>query len=1541
MKIQGLIKGVALMGIVVAVLILTATALLYLPAVQKRAQEEAILFAREKLDLDIRLNHFSVRFPARIALEQVVVIQPPSDTLLSADELTVRVALWPLIAAKSVKVNAIGLKDARAKLLNRSSGFGLDLRVARLSASDSRLSLRDGSVNLGNLIVDKLRFEASIGQAEPDSTETDSPEEGPDFLKTIIFNHLEIRQSEGFYHDLTSETGFQFTLSYANLEKGAYLSDSLQVAFKEMDVRNSHFAIQLPVRSPDSTPANQSTGESTADSAGQWNIRVGKVRFRDNSIYLNRATPLRMENIRLVGENLHYTAQGSGGVIADFSFSEEHGFVLQKLSGAIQYNSDGVTVDNLLMKSNESYADLHLSFPLKTPPDSTDIPFWGNVDMQIAFADLARFMALPLPADSLRGKKGKFSLQAAWEGSRNLPILKQLHFDWPGLLKADADGSLSLPEEAKTPLRQLTGSLRLKADFKKGAWSEWIMQLAKIDSGAPIPPSLTLQASADGFRGKFLFDLQASLPEGKTTLTGSAEPEQKRFDLRLNVDSVEMQQLFPKSHVGLLSAQLQMQLEARNKKPADWSVTSGGQIGPLVWNGHPLQGVRLDGFLQEGNYLFKGESLDSTAQASWHITGTLSDSLQTLAARLETRQLSFNRLGLSPANLVLNSPFDVSISATLRKTTLLLRSSDLSLSASADTSMRAIAHQFSLIADSLAGWWQGNNPLPLQFVAPLRFAFSAQTNNPLAHYFRPDSIVWKQIVIQGSTTHPTGFNGSGLINGLSVQGIPIDSAYVQFGASDAIHFNLRVATLPGNRDYFSRVGLSGSLTPGTLSTRFLLVDKKEIPQFQLSTLTHASDSVITSRISNTEPIIGGEVCSVNPDNHISWHTSGRLSGNLLLTGKALRVNFHNEQPDSAGISALTLQITGLQLQNLLSFVPGMEKFSAEMGIDGRFASTSDGWESEGLLNLKGVRYGNLPIGDVGIQTTLRRNTQMVNHIKSSLQINKQEALRAEGWYRPQIPDSALQLALTLTALPLSVANPFMAKYATLDGYLQGNLLLAGNTQMPMIEGAVRFHEAKLHLVPTLANYTLSSDTLTLKNRLLSVASIRLIDANGKSLTLKGSVSLTETSTLNMLVEGKNIQLLNVPQTQRNAVATGRAFADISARIGGTLTAPVVNSTLHLLRGTRVNYYMKESLEPENHQEIVQFIALNDTARIRQLYSRPPVTYQGGLDITTELKVENDANFSLFFAGEGGNRATIQGGGSLYYHLSPQSMASLTGTYTLAGGTIEYKPFVNASIAKNSTVTWTGIPGNPELNLSAVKMVRANVEQQDRLARPVSFQVILRMQNYLQRPTVTFDVLAPADLAIQNQLATATPEEKQRQAVSLLVYGTYDLSGASTQPNEANSALNAFMESQLNKLARQTVKGVDLTFGVDSHAGAGGETTGQQGTDYSYNLSKSFLNNRASLRVGGKVSTYDNPWEQGRDNLIDDISLEYVLNERGTRFLRLFRQVNYENLLEGEIIETGVSLMHRQQYNRFSDIFRRRKKQESIPSNPSNSSKRDE
>ena len=1659
MKIKIFVRIVALFGVLVAVILLTATVLLYIPSVQERAKKEAISYLRQTFNLDVKLERFSLRFPAKVRLQEALVMLSPTDTMLYAEKLEIRIALWPLLTKRSLHVNAVGLENAQVRLLlpfaengpfspknepttsnanlatphtdteksspshNRGplirdidlerfqlknvailfndslSEFGLNLHVELLSATNSHLSLQEGSIKLGNLLIEKLRFEAEGKSADQDSTQGENS-----FPKTIALNQLEIRQSEGIYNDLSSGGRSQVLISYTNIEKGTFAFDSLQIALKEVDIRNSDFSMRLPDRATDvpaqgvanSLETMEEASRLATDSAGTWSIRIDKILFRNNTLHLDAPAnaltepqtnpgtppkniapsylhpfPLHIDNIRLATEKLYFNAHGAGAVINDFSLKEAHGFVLQQLSGAFHYDSSGVTIENLRIKSSESYAHIELSVPSTTQTDESGRPFTGDVDMQIAFADMAHFANLPLPADSIVGKDGKFSLQAAWEGSRQFPILNHLHFDWPRFLQVDADGSLSLPAGVKANLQRLTGSLHLKADFTKGPWSDWVMQLAKIDTGMPIPPSIKIQASADGLRGKFLVDLQAELLSGKATISGSVQPALKAFDLRLTVDSAQMKQLFTETDIGRVSGQLQLQLEANHPTPWDWGIAATGHVGPLEWRGRFYNGIRLEGALQGGAYTFRGESLDNLVQGSWQMTGTLADSLQTLLANFETPQLSFGLLGLSPPDLVvsgslrleaqrrgdsllqisLSAPpstlslnrksrslpaFNATFASRNQKTELLFRSGDLTLSASADTGMVALGQQMPLLADSLSGWWQGNNPLPLQFIAPFRFSFSARKNNLLAQFFRPDSILWNQISLQGSSLQPAGFRGSGRVTGLTVSGIPIDSTLLQFEAiSQAAEFDLRIASLPTNREYFSAVGLSGTLTPGTLATRFRFVDGKGTPMFHLETVTRTSDSLIRTHISNPEPIIGGEVCRVNDDNHISWHASGRLSGNLMLTGETLRVALRDVQRDSSGNGAISLQIKGLKLQRVLSLVPGMETLSGELHADGLFVSTPESMGIEGTLGIGGFRYKERTIGDIDMQLTHRRNTNMAHHITSSLLINNREALRAEGWYRPLLPDSALQLALTLADLPLATANAFSADYLTLNGYLQGNLSLTGPVKSPNIEGSILFREGKLHIVPTLANYTIGNDTLTIKNNILSIGLFRLTDANGRVLTLKGTAGLKEALALNLVLEAKNFQLLNVAQNNTKAIATGRALADISAQIRGTLGAPVVRSSLHLLRGTRISYVMRESLEPENDQEIVKFIALSDTARIKKLYSTVPEAYHGGVELTAQLQIEKDASLTLFFAGENGNRATVLGGGTLYYHLSPQSVASLTGTYTLEGGTLEYKPFVNASVVKNSTITWTGMPMNPELNLAAVKIVRTNVEQQDRMARPVIFNVFLRMQNSLERPTITFDVQAPADLAIQNQLATATTEEKQRQAVSLLVYGTYDLSGASTKNNEASSAINAFMENQLNKLARQTVKGVDLTFGVDSHTASGAETAGQ-GTDYSYKISKTFLNNRASLRVGGKVTTYDDPLTEGRNNLIDDISLEYVLNKTNTLFLRLFRQANYENLLEGEIIETGVSLMHRQQYPRFSDIFRSRRKKAITPSKTSTS-----
>jgi hypothetical protein len=93
------------------------------------------------------------------------------------------------------------------------------------------------------------------------------------------------------------------------------------------------------------------------------------------------------------------------------------------------------------------------------------------------------------------------------------------------------------------------------------------------------------------------------------------------------------------------------------------------------------------------------------------------------------------------------------------------------------------------------------------------------------------------------------------------------------------------------------------------------------------------------------------------------------------------------------------------------------------------------------------------------------------------------------------------------------------------------------------------------------------------------------------------------------------------------------------------------------------------------------------------------------------------------------------------------------------------------------------------------------------------------------------------------------------------------------------------------------------------------------TNYSYTVSKSLLDDRFKIVVGGKYSTDANVDENFAQNLISDISFEYLLNDAGSMYVRLFRHTGYESILEGEITQTGVGFVVKRKIRRLIDIFR--------------------
>jgi len=60
-------------------------------------------------------------------------------------------------------------------------------------------------------------------------------------------------------------------------------------------------------------------------------------------------------------------------------------------------------------------------------------------------------------------------------------------------------------------------------------------------------------------------------------------------------------------------------------------------------------------------------------------------------------------------------------------------------------------------------------------------------------------------------------------------------------------------------------------------------------------------------------------------------------------------------------------------------------------------------------------------------------------------------------------------------------------------------------------------------------------------------------------------------------------------------------------------------------------------------------------------------------------------------------------------------------------------------------------------------------------------------------------------------------------------------------------------------------------------------------------------------------------------MIDNISIEYRLDQGGSRYVNVFYDKNYESLLDGEITEMGAGLVLRRKTERVGDLFLFKKK----------------
>ena len=242
------------------------------------------------------------------------------------------------------------------------------------------------------------------------------------------------------------------------------------------------------------------------------------------------------------------------------------------------------------------------------------------------------------------------------------------------------------------------------------------------------------------------------------------------------------------------------------------------------------------------------------------------------------------------------------------------------------------------------------------------------------------------------------------------------------------------------------------------------------------------------------------------------------------------------------------------------------------------------------------------------------------------------------------------------------------------------------------------------------------------------------------------------------------------------------------------------------------------------------------------------------------------------------------------------------------------PLKSFSISEGSYLEFTGDMMNPRLNITALEETRATVDING-VNQVVLFKCGVAITKTLQDMGLEFLIDAPENQTISDELQAKSIEERGKLAVTMLTTGMY-LSENNTSAFTMNSALSAFLQSEINSIAGSALRTLDLSVGLENST----DETGHMHTDYAFKFAKRFWNNRLSISVGGKIST--GPDVSGQNNsFFDNVELQYRTSDTSNQYLRLFYKRAVYDFLEGYVGQYGGGYMWKRKLQHFKDIFR--------------------
>lgn len=1491
-------KWIGIAVITPFLLILILAVLLYLPPVQNWAVKQVAAIASEKTGMEITVEHVSLEFPLNLGLEGFRALHPNdslphvTDTIADIGKLVVDIRLRPLFKHQVI-IDEFSLHQAKFN----TNGFISDVR---LKGAFDELSLRSKGIDLDQKLAEVNGARLKDGWLDINLTDTAAVDTTSTPVKWII------------------------------------KADSLCFS-------NTALKIHLPSDTIDiETYMGQAVTRGANIDIGRSMYQIADLDWRDGRfIYNNR-------------------------------FKQ----AFTQLAGEIKVDSTSVTMPKLKLKTPDSDVEGELAMDFNTFDDKHPGQMKVRLNAQLGKQDLTTFMGDLPQKFKERYPNHPLSIKGSINGNMQQMDFTRLVINLPTALQLTASGTIGNP----TDLQQMQADIELSAKAQDLNFLTALVD-PKLSRDYRIPQGLTLDGKLKADGTKYNTDLTLRDGQGSVKMKGKASiPLNAKGDLMtsaisydadIKVNRLNLHRFMPKDSLYTLTADIKAKGYGTNFLSNRSHLTADANILQLHYGHWDLTDLSAKASLQNGrgqasltghNELLSGTIGVDALLDSKKIEATVNTDL----ARADLYEM---RLASKP--LIVGMKGDVDIKSDMKLThtvsclltdlyfqdakttyhpekvgvliktrpdTTIFRaqSGDLILKLDASDNYEQLLSQLGTLGDSLTAQMENkviDQPAIKRLLPTMKVHIESKRNNPIANLMKSrQNIDFKELLIDVSTSPETGINGTSHLYSLNYDSTRIDTVRLQLTQKgDRLSYQGQIRNNKRNPQFVFNALFDGHVHEHGALAGLRFYDDKGKMGVRIGATAEMEQGGIRFKLMPDRPTLGYKEFNLNKDNYIFLGIDQKIQAKVdLIADDKTGLKLYTENQDSTMLQDVTVSINRLNLGEVTSVIPYLPHITGLLNGDYHILQDQDGHISIASdMAVREMTYEGAPIGNISTELVYLKKegegeheSEVAHAIEARLMLDDEEFGLLSGTYYHE-GEGYIDAKFDMTRFPLSIANGFIPdQIVGLEGYGEGTILIKGTTSHSDVDGEIFVDSAYLVSIPYGVRMRMDSDPVRIIDSKLLLENYGLYAYNDEPLNMQGEVDFSnlDNITTDLRMRARNLLLINAKQEPKS-IAWGKAFVNFMARVQGPLEALNMRGRLDLLGTTDMTYLLLDSpLSTDNRlDELVKFTDFSDSTQT--VITRPTPS---GIEADLTINVAQGAHILCNLNVDQTNYVDLTGGGDLRMKYNSEGI-NLTGRYTLTNGEMKYSlpviPLKTFTVTEGSYVEFTGDPMNPKLNITATERTKATVNDESGATRSVAFDCGVEITKTLNDMGLQFIIEAPEDNMINSELNAMSTEERGKLAVAMLTTGMYLNSGTSGNFS-MNSALSAFLQSEINNIAGSALKTIDISFGVENSV----TRTGQETTDYSFQFSKRLFNNRLKIQIGGLLATGDALQQGQKQSFFDNVMMEYRLNQEGTQNLKLFYKQNVYDWLEGYTSEYGAGFIWRRKLDKFWDIFRFWKKQ---------------